>query len=534
LALLLLCAAYVLPGLLGRDPWKTADVTAFGYMVNIATGKVSWWAPTVGGLPVDTAVAPHWLGALFIAALSPLIDPAIAARLAFCSLLVLSLALTWYSTFQLARRDGAQPLPFAFGGEANQTDYSRALADGAVLALIASLGLLQLGHETTPELVQLCAVALLMWSGAAAPFRPWRARLAVLFSLPLLAISGAPSMALGMGLWGTAMPSRGRHGTPSDDFRLWMAIATALSAVAAWLLGTWSVRWQLDFDIDQLRQLLRLFAWFLWPSSVLALWTLWRWRHHLAERHLAWPLGLVGVAAVSCIVMGGSDRALMLALPPLAVLAAFALPTLKRSAAAAIDWFTVFFFSACAATAWVLYAAVQTGLPAQPAANVARLVPGFKPVFSPIEFLLALAGTLAWLWLVRWRTGRHRHALWKSLVLPASGVALCWLLVMTLWLPVLDHARSYRPWVARLAPHVHSGECIAAPGMARAPLAALEYFGPYAVDGRPGSDGGRCAVLVLPDRATPPIGWRLVSRQRRPTERSEAIAIYRRAGDSAR
>ena len=39
-----------------------------------------------------------------------------------------------------------------------------------------------------------------------------------------------------------------------------------------------------------------------------------------------------------------------------------------------------------------------------------------------------LAGTLAWLWLVRWRTGRHRHALWKSLVLPAGGVALCWLL----------------------------------------------------------------------------------------------------------
>ena len=46
--------------------------------------------------------------------------------------------------------------------------------------------------------------------------------------------------------------------------------------------------------------------------------------------------------------MGGSDRALMLALPPMAVLAAFTLPTLQRASAAAIDWFSVFFFSACA------------------------------------------------------------------------------------------------------------------------------------------------------------------------------------------
>ena len=49
----------------------------------------------------------------------------------------------------------------------------------------------------------------------------------------------------------------------------------------------------------------------------------------------------------------------------------------------------------------------------------------------------------AWHWrtdlalaLVRWRTGRHRNALWKSLVLPAGGVALAWLLLMTLWLPL--------------------------------------------------------------------------------------------------
>ena len=45
-ALWLLCAAYVLPGVFGRDPWKNADITAFGYMVNMAEGRASWFAPS--------------------------------------------------------------------------------------------------------------------------------------------------------------------------------------------------------------------------------------------------------------------------------------------------------------------------------------------------------------------------------------------------------------------------------------------------------------------------------------------------------
>ena len=46
--LLLLCAAYVLPGVFGRDPWRNADLTAFGQMVAIADGRTPWWAPTLG------------------------------------------------------------------------------------------------------------------------------------------------------------------------------------------------------------------------------------------------------------------------------------------------------------------------------------------------------------------------------------------------------------------------------------------------------------------------------------------------------
>ncbi|MCC9026495.1 glycosyltransferase, partial [Neisseria gonorrhoeae] len=64
---------------------------------------------------------------------------------------------------------------------------------------------------------------------------------------------------------------------------------------------------------------------------------------------------------------------------------------------------------------------MQTGIPRQPAANVAKLAPGFEPSFSWLAFLAAALATLAWAWLVKWRAGRQRAAVWKSLVLPAGG-----------------------------------------------------------------------------------------------------------------
>jgi 4-amino-4-deoxy-L-arabinose transferase-like glycosyltransferase len=83
LALILFCVAYVLPGFLGREPWKNADVTAFGVMLEMAAGHSSWWQPQVLGIAAEEAgPLPYWLGALFIKLL-PFLSADIAARLPF-------------------------------------------------------------------------------------------------------------------------------------------------------------------------------------------------------------------------------------------------------------------------------------------------------------------------------------------------------------------------------------------------------------------------------------------------------------------
>jgi 4-amino-4-deoxy-L-arabinose transferase-like glycosyltransferase len=538
IALLLFCVAYVIPGFIGRDPWKNADVTAFGYMFELAHGTVaSWLSPTLlGQTPEFDALLPYWLGAWAMQIAPSWVAPDFAARVPFALLLALTLFATWYAVYYLARSPQAQPVPFAFGGEANPADYARAIADGAMLALIATLGLAQLSHETTPALAQVGFTAVSFYAMAALGQRPFVAAPSLFAGLMGLALSGAPSMAVLFGVGGllSTLLARGDRDWRSAAFLFAALLATA--ALATWL-GLW--RWRVIDEVARdWRAFGRLLLWFTWPAWPLALWTLWRWRRQLGNRHVALPLWFALVSVVTTAATPSSDRSLMLSLPALAALAAFALPTLSRSVAALIDWFTLLFFSGCAFIIWVIWISLQTGVPAKPAANVARLLPGYEPSFSLIAFVLALAATVAWAWLVRWRTGRHRLVIWKSLVLPASGAALCWVLLMTLWLPALNFARSYTPVVRGVLRHMDKpagGErgCVEALGLNRGQVAAFRFHGQ--LDMRAAVKEPVCPWLLVAAELQPAMpmvvettSWQLVSTVRRPADANDNIILYRR------
>jgi hypothetical protein len=539
-ALLLFCAAYVLPGFMGRGPWKNADMMAFGYMFELAQGHASWLSPTLLGQPPEfDALLPYWLGAWAMQLAPAWVDADFAARLPFIGLLVLTLMATWYGVYYLARTPNAQPVPFAFGGEAMPTDYARAVADAGLLALVACLGLMQLSHETTPSLAQLGFTALTFYGLAALPYRLVFPAIAVALGLLGLALSGAPSMAVLFALGGAALhfsdapedataPIRGPGGA-----LLVVLLAAAAAGVA---IGFNTLHWRLDITDSQVRpigSLAELIVWFTWPVWPLALWTAWRWRRQLNRRHLALPLWFVAISVGTTLLAPNPDRALLLSLPALAALAAFALPTFSRSASALIDWFTLLFFSGIAFFIWFMWVAIQTGFPAKPAANVARLAPGFVPSFGVLTFAVALLATIAWIWLVRWRTSRSREAIWKSLVLPAGGTALAWLLATTLWLPVLDYARNYATVVEGLTKQLDVTGCVEAFGLTRSQAAALRFHGK--LDLRQAAVPSACPWLVMPQELQPsfamvlePSQWTLVATIRRPTDRNDNLLLYRK------
>ncbi|MES2974575.1 MAG: hypothetical protein V4757_13255 [Pseudomonadota bacterium] len=545
LALLLFCAAYVLPGFIGREPWKSADIAAFGYMADLAQGVSAWLNPTLlGQRPDIDALLPYWLGAWAIQVSPAWVAPDFAARVPFGILLALTLVATWYGTYYLSRSPQAQPVAFAFGGEAAPADYARAMADGGLLALIACLGLAQLSHETTPAQAQLCFTALAFYGAAATPWRTVAPAIGLVTGLLGLSLSGAPAMGLLFGLGSAAICAagwqRGNQGDAQQERSRQIRWAAAIvlvcvaAAALAWALGLW--RWRIALphaDSREWRSLARLLLWFTWPAWPLALWTLWRWRRQLGSRHVALPLWFAAVATATTITTQSSDRSLLLGLPAFAALAAFALPTLKRSVAALVDWFTLLFFSGCAFIIWVIWIAMQTGFPRQPAANVAKLAPGFVPSFSLVAFGIALAATLAWAWLVKWRAGRNRAAIWKSLVLPAGGAALSWLLLMTLWMPLLDYARSYKAQVGSLVARMDRPGCAQVHGLSHPQIAALEFHGGLAL--RYAGTVAACPWLVVDADALDSLNsavnmknWQLHASIRRMNDENDDLLLFRR------
>jgi 4-amino-4-deoxy-L-arabinose transferase-like glycosyltransferase len=231
----------------------------------------------------------------------------------------------------------------------------------------------------------------------------------------------------------------------------------------------------------------RLLVWFSWPAWPLVLWSLWQWRQQWQSGHVLQPLIVITVMLIAAAMGAQRDRALLLALPAMATLAAFALPTLRRSLSALVDWFTLLFFSACALLIWVVWLAMQTGWPAKTAANVDRLAPGFEAPFSWILLVPAVLATAAWLALLAWRVGRHTPVLWKSMVLPAAGATMSWLLLMTLWLPLIDHGMSHGPQSRAVLASLTSPErCVLIDGLPNAQIHALRTHTPLALQRNPG------------------------------------------------
>jgi hypothetical protein len=128
--------------------------------------------------------------------------------------------------------------------------------------------------------------------------------------------------------------------------------------------------------------------------------------------------------------------------------------------------------------------------------------------------------------------------IWKSLVLPAAGTALCWLLLMTLGLPVLDYARSYGPLVANVRTTMGGDAhgCVEELGFSRAQIAAFMYHG--RMDLRHAGTEAECPWLLVAAPVQPAAhvavemkDWSFVANVRRPSDRDENVVVYRRTSD---
>jgi hypothetical protein len=204
---------------------------------------------------------------------------------------------------------------------------------------------------------------------------------------------------------------------------------------------------------DKLKITLKNLAWFLWPTLPLAAWGIWRYAKAFSEPAIRLPLAGTAAGILVLIITNPADEANYIPLiAPLSVLAAIGLSTLRKGLTSLIDWFALLWFTFAAALVWLGWSAATFGLPERLARNFEKLSPGYVPSLSIIEISVALLATAAWIRLVIWRTGKSSSAgaLWRPLVLSSGGITLIWLLLMTLWIPRIDYAKSYAPVALRI------------------------------------------------------------------------------------
>jgi hypothetical protein len=116
---------------------------------------------------------------------------------------------------------------------------------------------------------------------------------------------------------------------------------------------------------------------------------------------------------------------------------------------------------------------------------------------------------------------------------------------MTLWLPMLDFARSYAPLVHRVVETTGTQSCVQIYGLSPGQAAAFAYHGPlklqllepekYSLSASDAKQQEQCTWLIIDadvEKNLPSLNmsaWRFVTKVRRPSDDNEDVLLFRRA-----
>jgi 4-amino-4-deoxy-L-arabinose transferase-like glycosyltransferase len=286
-----------------------------------------------------------------------------------------------------------------------------------------------------------------------------------------------------------------------------------------------------SFSFSGAGRFLSMLPLFAFPALPLACWTLWTRRKDLAAPAQLLPLAfLLLTLLMLALAFRPREIPALLMLPALALLATPGALSLRRGAANAFDWFAMMTFSLFAGVIWLAWSAMALGWPEKLAQRVVILRPGFVGQFDFSDFVVGIAATAWWIWLIV----TAPRSSYRSLTHWALGFTTLWLLATTLILPWFDYGKSYRPVAEAIAHALPEGRrCLAERGLSDTQRASLSYF----VEIEPaalGSNAGKACDWLLVggdtprELAAPADNWTKVWEGNRPGERREKFRLFRR------
>ena len=447
-----LCLALILllPGLIGRDPWRGDDAEHFGIIASLVSDS-SWLVPTFQGDTWNQSPLYYWVNALIAWPFSFFLSLPDAARIGN----LFWVGTTIYALYQTARSalnaEDAQVLPF--------------------LALSAP-GLMLSVHETQPDLAIMAGYALFFWGNSRICFeRVMPGSTLAALGLGVTMLSGGLCIALPLiiVLLGSFLFK------PKLRLNSLVALMLGLLIGFSWFIHAAafgnpdpSALLEAIWPVSALRSLadipshtmnfIKLIAWATWPAWPIAAWTLWRRRLTFWRQETIVPLVVMLIALVVqiCLSAARPSKSLVL-LVPILLLATASATHLRRGAANMLDAFTLTLFTIAAGFVWLGWGAIHFGWPEQLAQTVTRLEPGFTTPLTIIQPAVAFLLTIGWFVLMR----NIPRSPVRGIQHWFAGITLIWALVVALWFPWLDHGMSFNKLANQLNRHVDGPGCIA-------------------------------------------------------------------------
>jgi 4-amino-4-deoxy-L-arabinose transferase-like glycosyltransferase len=521
--LIVLCGIWLVFGLLGHSPWKPLESQSVSIIKSIV--EDGHWLNPLSATQLHTETPPlyYQVAATFAKVTSPFLKLHDAARL--------TTGFWMLATLILVGLTGREMWGKGFGRQ-------------TVFVFIGSLGLILSAHTITPNVSNLTGIAFCFYAFSLLSRQPYRAAIllgvgiAVSFLssgiLPVIIILTTPFF---LTLFFSKQWPLKRILTV-----VLLALLVASPAVLAWLmlmhleqpyqLYSWWLFQLYQFGLNQHKFIfiLETIFWYCWPATPLALWGVWRYRHQLFNTPRFQLIFVFFTVAYVCIAMSAYSKEIATAplLIPLTLLAGGSIETLRRGAAAALNWFGLMLYGLIIGAVWLGWIAMQTGAPHKLKERLVFLS-GISDINTPlILILIAVFVSLIWLLAIL----RSQHSNRSAATNWAIGLTTIWTLLMTLWLPMIESARSYELPFTQLKQSLPSAFiCANSHHVGNAQRDLLYYYTNIKTEPISSNAHVTCDLLLIQDdrkstNPEPGSDWALIWQGKRKSERRESFRLY--------
>lgn len=458
----------LLPGLIGREPWRGDDAEQFGVIANLLQGG-NWFVPTYQQEIWNQSPLYYWVNAIIAWPFSFFMSLPDAARLGNLFWVGLGMAALYETVRTTLSVEDAHVLPFL---------------------MLGAPSLMLTAHETQPDLAIMAGYSVCLWGMSRLSFEK--------------VIPGSPLTALGLGI--TILAGGLPIALPLVIvllglflFNPRLRLNTLIGLMLGLLLGfSWFIHaaafartdtkdladalFEALWPVSNLRSseliplyllsFIKLIAWTTWPAWPIAGWTLWRRRLTFWRQDTIVPLAVLLLALLLevCSSAVRPSKTLVL-LVPMLLLASASVTHLRRGAANLLDAFTLTLFTLTAGFIWLGWTAMHFGWPSPLAQTVMRLEPGFKTSLTLLPPAIAFLLTIGWFVLMR----NIPRSPVRGIQHWFTGVTLIWALVVALWSPWIDHGMSFTRLGEQIISQLNTPGCVATYQVDDDARAALAY-----------------------------------------------------------